>query len=277
MRLSLIHADLHTHSDYSDGSIPPPELLLRAGYAGLAAIALTDHDTVDGVEPMRGAAPEGAPEVIAGLELSCMDGDDEIHILGHWVDPDYPPLRTELARIRGMRVRRAESILDRLRAHRIVLDLEDVMGLTRNGLVGRPHIAEAIVRRGLVPDLETVYRKYLGDGRPAAVPKRSLSPADGVRLIRRAGGIASVAHPGVGAIRNLLPPLAASGLAGLEVWHPKHSSRDVERFTALAEQLGLVPTGGSDYHGLDSGATILGHYGLTEDRFERYRAAAGRG
>ncbi|MBM3319094.1 MAG: PHP domain-containing protein [Candidatus Eisenbacteria bacterium] len=271
-----IFADLHLHSDFSDGLVPPPELLIRAGYAGLSVIALTDHDTLDGIEPMIAASRKGAPEVVPGLELSCTEGNDEVHILGYWVDPDHRRLRAELARMREKRIRRAETIIDRLRTYQIDLDLEDVMGLTRNGLVGRPHIAEALVRGGWAPDTESVYRKYIGDGKPAAVPKRFLTPLDGIDLIREAGGIASVAHPGVSRVEDLLPELAGEGLAALEVWHPKHSQRDIERFQTVSRRLGLVPTGGSDYHGFEFGATILGHYGLTEERFLRLRLAVGR-
>lgn len=271
--MSQIYADLHTHTHFSDGIISPKELLLRAGFAGLSVIALTDHDTVDGFAPMIESAMPGSPEVIPGVELSCTEGETEVHLLGYDIDPDHARLREELQRIRARRVERAERIVDRLRDFRIVLDFDEVMGLTRNGLVGRPHIAEAMIRGGHVADQETVYRKYLGDGKPAAVPKRFLSPADGIRLIREAGGWVSVAHPGVTRMDARLPDLVDGGLAGLEVWHPKHTLREIDRFASACDRLELVPTGGSDYHGYDSGATILGHYGLTRDRYERFRAA----
>lgn len=271
--MSQIYADLHTHTHFSDGTISPKELLLRAGFAGLSVIALTDHDTVDGFGPMVESAMPGSPEVIPGVELSCTDGDTEIHLLGYDVDPDHGPLLAELRRIRDRRVQRAQRIIDRLREFQIVLDFDEVMALTRNGLVGRPHIAEAVVRGGHVPDTESVYRKYLGDGRPAAVPKRFLSPDDGIRLIREAGGWVSVAHPGVTRIDPWIAKLSNHGLAGLEVWHPKHTLREIDRFLQTTEKRELVPTGGSDYHGIDSGATILGHYGLTRERYERFRAA----
>jgi len=200
----------------------------------------------------------------------------EVHLLGYWIDPDHDELRAVLARIRDARVTRAERIIDRLRDFQIRLDLDEVLGLTRNGLVGRPHIAEALVRGGWVTDTESVYRKYLGDGKPAAVPKRFLSPGDGIRLIGEAGGVASIAHPAVSRVLGLIPELKARGLIGVEVWHPKHTLREIDRLSRLAGELGLVPTGGSDYHGIDSGSTILGHYGLTGERFERLRAAAGR-
>ncbi|MFH1680938.1 MAG: PHP domain-containing protein [Candidatus Eisenbacteria bacterium] len=274
--MSEIYADLHLHSDFSDGVVAPPELLVRAGYAGLSVVALTDHDTLDGVEPILAAARDGGPEVVPGVELSCTEGEREIHILGYWIDPGHPGLCAELARMREKRVRRAETIIDRLRTYQIDLRIEDVLSLTKNGLVGRPHIADAMVRGGWAADAESVYRKYIGDGKPAAVPKRFLTPPEGIRLIRDAGGISAVAHPGVSRLEDLLPGLAGEGLVALEVWHPKHSSREVERFAALADRIGLLPTGGSDYHGFDQGATMLGHYGLTEERFARLGKAAGR-
>jgi predicted metal-dependent phosphoesterase TrpH len=272
--LGQIAADLHLHSDFSDGLVSPAELLVRAGYAGLSFVALTDHDTVDGIEPMSAPALPGSPSVIPGVELSCTDGDREIHLLGLWIDPNHAGFREELRAIRAKRVLRAETIIDRLRAFQIVLRIEDVMALTRNGLVGRPHVAEAVVRGGYASDLESVYRHYIGDGKPAAVPKRFLTPLEGLDLIRQAGGIASVAHPGASPVEALLPELARAGLVGLEVWHPKHTLRDTERYLAIAERLRLLPTGGSDYHGFESGATILGHYGLTRERYDRVRRAA---
>jgi len=274
--VSTIHADLHAHSDFSDGLIPPEELLLRAGYAGLSVLALTDHDTVDGIGPMIRSALAGSPDVIPGIELSCTEGEREIHLLGYWIDPDDRWLGEALRKIREGRIARAERIIDRLRAFRIVLDLDEVMALTRNGLVGRPHIAEAMVRGGWATDRDSVYRKYLGDGKPAAVPKRFLSPQKGIHLIRNAGGVASVAHPCVTPARRLLPDLAAGGLFGLEVWHPKHTVREIQALSSIAETLDLVPTGGSDYHGIDAGATILGHYGLTQTGYERFVEAAAR-
>jgi len=274
--VSQIYADLHTHSCFSDGQTTPEELLLRAGFAGLSIIALTDHDTVDGLQPLVAAASGETPQVVPGVELSCTEGKQEIHLLGYWIDPEEKNLRSELQRIRQARVTRAERIVDRLRDHQIVLDFDEVMGLTRNGLVGRPHIAEAMVRGGHVPDHHTAFRLYLGDGKRAAVPKEFLTPAEGIGLIRRAGGWVSVAHPAVTKPDALLPRLKIEGLGGLEVWHPKHTTREIEQCLATSRSLDLVPTGGSDYHGLEAGATILGHYGLTEERYQHVLLAAGR-
>jgi predicted metal-dependent phosphoesterase TrpH len=274
--VSQIYADLHAHSNFSDGQTTPEELLIRAGYAGLSVIALTDHDTVDGIDPFLSAASEGTPQAVPGVELSCTEGPYEIHLLGYWIDPTERGLRSELKRIREARLRRAERMVDRLRDHRIVLDFDEVIGLTRNGLVGRPHIAEAMVRAGHVPDRHSAFRLYLGDGKPAAVPKEFLTPTEGIDLIRKAGGWVSVAHPAVTKADGLLARLGSQGLGGLEVWHPKHANREIEQYMEASRSLGLVPTGGSDYHGLEAGATILGHYGLTQERYERVLLAAGR-
>jgi predicted metal-dependent phosphoesterase TrpH len=212
---------------------------------------------------------------VPGVELSTTEGDVEVHLLGYWIDPEHAPLRRELTRIREARIERARKIIDRLEKLDITLDFDEVMDLTENGLVGRPHVAEAMVRAGAAPDARTAFRLYLRDGKPAAIPKRFLSPAEGIRLIRGAGGVVSVAHPSVTKSEGMLPKLKIEGLAGMEVWHPKHTYREIERLTELANSIDLVPTGGSDYHGIESGATILGHYGLTQECYERFAAMAG--
>ncbi|MBN1826260.1 MAG: PHP domain-containing protein [Candidatus Eisenbacteria bacterium] len=269
-----IYADMHVHSLYSDGRVSPEDLLLSAAYAGLSVLALTDHDTVDGIEPMRVALSGDAPRIVPGVELSCTEGDREIHLLGYWIDPEHRPLRRELRRIRDARIDRAQNIVDRLREHQIALEFDDVMALTRNGLVGRLHIAEVMRRSGHVPDLQAAFRDYLGDGRPAVVPKRFLTPEEGIRIIRDAGGVAVLAHPGIGGVAGMAGRLKEQGLHGLEVWHPKHTHRENERFAELCTTLGLVPTGGSDYHGSHTGTGTLGYFGLTLEGYERLAGSA---
>lgn len=268
--MTQIYADLHLHSYYSDGHTAPEELLLRAAYAGLSTISLTDHDTVDGLLPILKQTGNGAPAVVPGVELSCTVGNDEIHLLGYWIDPGNVRLKEELKRIRDGRVERAKRMVDRLRDFQITLDLDKVMSLTRNGLVGRPHIAKAMVLAGAVPNESTAFRKYLRDGRPAAFPKKFLKPEEGIRILRQAGAVVSVAHPGISITEKRLGELKEYGLNCLEVWHPRHTHREIEKFVHLAESLDLVPTGGSDYHGHQSSATILGHYGLTRSRYESF-------
>ncbi len=269
-----IHADLHTHTNFSDGILSPNELIARAVDAGLSVLALTDHDTVDGCTPLAEAARGGPVEVIPGIELSTTEGLHEIHLLGLHVDVEHRRLGEEIARMRHLRLVRAEKTVDRLKELGIVLDLDEIRASTRNGLIARPHIAAAMVRAGSVRNQAQAFDKYLGDGRPAAVPKNFLTPQDGIRLLREAGAFVSVAHPGATGVEGILEELRDCGMGGVEVWHPTHTPPQAERLLQQAESLGLVPTGGSDYHGYDyKRSSIFGRFGLTEERYQKLAKA----
>jgi hypothetical protein len=249
--------DLHTHSTASDGSRPPREVVRAAHDLGLTAIALTDHDTIDGVAEARAEARSLSVRIIAGVELSAVEGNTETHLLGlHLADLDR--LGARLSDLRTMRVTRAERIVARLNVLGVKVSIDEVLAQAAGGAVGRPHIARALVNDGWATDLRDAFDRYLGNGRPAFVPKDRLTMSDAIAMIHDAGGLAVLAHPGAGGTRARIEALVGVGLDGVEVKHPSHSSEDSARLLALVEHFRLVPSGGSDWHGLPDGGRSLG-------------------
>jgi predicted metal-dependent phosphoesterase TrpH len=249
--------DLHTHSTASDGALPPAAVVAAAREAGLAAVAVTDHDTVAGVAAAAAAGSSLGVRVVPGVELSAMDGAREVHVLGLHVSGD-DDLEQQLAAFRTARLTRAVRIVERLNQLGVPVTVASVLANAAGGAVGRPHIARAIVDGGWVRDTRDAFDRYLGAGRPAFVPKLRLSVGDAIQLVHRAGGLAIMAHPGADGTRARVEAFVALGLDGLEVRHPGHSAEDVARLAALVEHFGLVPSGGSDWHGTGEGLRMLG-------------------
>jgi predicted metal-dependent phosphoesterase TrpH len=249
--------DLHSHSTASDGALAPAEVVETAARAGLAALALTDHDTLAGVAAAKEAGDRLGVRVVAGVELSLMDGEKEVHMLGlHIARVDA--LQAELEAVRDSRKSRAEQIVAKLNGLGVPVTIDAVFVEAAGGAVGRPHIARALIAGGWVRDQREAFDRYLGGGRPANVEKQRISIADGIRLIHECGGLAVIAHPGQDGRRERVEPLVALGLDGLEVKHPGHSAEDTLRIEALAEFFGLVKSGGSDWHGAQNGPRVLG-------------------
>lgn len=269
--------DLHTHSTASDGAFAPADVVAHAARAKLSALALTDHDTVAGVAAARAAGESLGVRIIAGVELSAIDGEREIHILGLLlVRPEV--IEGELAAFRDTRLTRAEQMVARLNALAVPVTMAAVLDEAGEGAVGRPHVARAIVRGGWVRDQREAFDRFLGAGRPAFVEKHRLLVGDAIRLVHDAGGIAVVAHPGGEGTRARLEPLVALGLDGVEVRHPGHSGEDSARLGALADHFGLVPSGGSDWHGALEGPRVIGNQRVPAEWLARQeeRAAAVR-
>ncbi len=251
------HVDLHAHSTASDGSKLPAAAVEAAHAAGLAALALTDHDTLAGIPEAQQAADACGLRLIPGVELSVHQGTHEVHLLGLHIR-DVAQLQGDLEQYRGHRRSRAETIVQRLNAAGVPLALDAVLAAADGAAIGRPHVARALVSGGHVRDVREAFDRWLGAGRPAYVDKERLDIADGIALIHRSGGIAVIAHPGPEGRRERIEPLVAAGLDGLEVKHPSHSSEDEMRLGALAEFFDLVPSGGSDWHGAMQGGRVLG-------------------
>ncbi len=260
--------DLHMHSTASDGAVPPAAVAAAASEAGLSVIALTDHDTLSGVLDARGAGAALGVRVVAGVELSVIDGQSEIHVLGlHIARPDE--LEHELAVFRAARRTRAERIVEQLNALGVPLTMDAVLEVARGGAIGRPHVARAIVAGGWARDPRDAFDRYLGWGKPAYVPKHKLGLADAVQLIHDTGGLAVLAHPGAEGNRRRLEAMAALGLDGVEVLHPSHSAEDIRRLGALVDHLKLVPSGGSDWHGGAEGPRTIGGMRVPFEFLER--------
>ena len=253
-----------------------------AAAAGLSAIAVTDHDTVDGIAEARAAAPAGL-SVIAGIEISSAYGGREIHLLAYFIDPSDPVLHSFLAPLKEDRELRASRIIERLGRLGIPVTLDEVRAIAMSTgagerlSLGRPHIADAIVRRGAAVDIDDAFRRYLRRGQPAYVSKPSVPVAEAVRFVHSLGGALVVAHPVLNLPEGQVEALAGEGLDGIEVWHPKQDAGQRARLRRIADRLGLVSTGGSDYHGPNRNRHDLASAGVPMSTVESLRARAHRG
>jgi predicted metal-dependent phosphoesterase TrpH len=279
-------ADLHVHTTASDGLYSPAEAVDVATACGLAAIGIADHDSASGVAAALARAAErgrGAPEIIPGIEINTDYGESEIHILGYFVAWNDPELAATLARLRAGRLARVEKMLARLGTLGVHLSLDRVTSVCEEGSPGRPHVARALVEAGHVSSIKGAFEVYLSRGKPAYVERMRFTPVEAVEAILRAGGVAVMAHPGNEAPRQLIRELALVGLEGLEVFHPEHDLRQEQLYAAMARELNLVATGGSDSHGrglaygVEIGAYTVGYDVVEELRRRSERRAMERG
>ena len=249
-------ADLHMHSFCSDGLRTPSEAVGEAARAGVRAISLTDHDTVAGVQEAVEAGLRSGIRVIPGIELSAHIGDREVHLLSYFIHRRHPVLNDYVGLLRRRRRERGVAMVQRLNELGVAISIDEVMRHATSGLLGRPHIAAAMVGIGAVASKEEAFDRYIGDRRPAAVPKPRSPAADVIAMVHRLGGVAVLAHPAKSCPLPMLTRLVDSGLDGIEVFHPSHQPAQIEHYTKLAERFGLLPTGGSDSHGEESGPRI---------------------
>ena len=248
----MANGDFHTHSNRSDGILSPAALIRRAAANGVRTIALTDHDTTEGVSEAAQAAAEAGIRLIPGLELSAdlPDGGDA-HILGYFTTIEQPALQAQLAAYRDGRMARGKTMLAKLSELGMELSWDRVLEIAGEAAVGRPHVAEALVEVGHVESVRDAFDRFLHTGGPADAQREKLPPEEAIALIRDAGGVAVLAHP------SFLPDagtavvqLTAAGLEGLEVYYKNYTPEEVAGYRALADEHGLVPAGGSDYHGI---------------------------
>jgi hypothetical protein len=242
--------DLHTHSRYSDGTSSPADVVSRAKSAQLDLLFLTDHDTVAGFPEAEAAAKECGVDVRCGIEINTVEGS--AHILGYGIRWKDPGLLERLSEFRERRVKRIRLILEKLAAKGFALSFDDVASGTRETL-GRPHVADALKRKGIVKSRQEAFDRFLTPGKPGYVDSMGPTPEEAIQLIRDAGGFCSVAHPDTVAHKERFEEWAAIGLEGLEVYYNTHSPSDIVRYSGLAERFGLLATGGTDFHGPGSG------------------------
>lgn len=242
--------DLHLHTTCSDGLDTPEEMVASALEQEYTVIAITDHDTVAGVERAIRAA-EGYPlEVVPGIELSAMDGDDDIHILGYYINYTNPEFLDRISFFMEKRLERAEKIVESLNYLGLDISLDSVLKIAHGAPIGRPHIAEALLSEKLIDRYAEAFIRYIGFKGPAYVPKYRITPFEAIELIRSNGGVPVIAHPCSIQRDEIIPNLVDYGLMGIEAVHPLHTPEKQDHYRRMAEQYGLVVTGGSDWHGL---------------------------
>lgn len=245
------------HTTASDGRLSPAELVTRAAAARLTTISVTDHDTVAAIAEVTAAAEASGMRVVPGIEITAVDQSRDVHMLGYFFDPHNDGLAAFLVNQRALRVSRVREISARLDALDMAIDVESLLmaAATRPGSsIGRPQIARALVHAGHVPSVQDAFELWLGGGRPAFVPRTGPSPADVVEIIHDAGGVASFAHPGVTRRDDLVAPLVDRGLDAIEAYHSDHTVEDTAAYQRMAARLGILVSGGSDFHGEDPAA-----------------------
>lgn len=249
----MSRADLHVHTSASDGRFSPSEIIHKAAELGISVIAISDHDTVDGVAPALEAA-KAFPElmVIPAVEISTYAPSGEVHVLGYFVDYTNTELLDTLERFKHSRRERAQKMINRLAGLGIHIDWQRVQELAGGESIGRPHIAQAMLEKGYISSLLEAFEKYIGEGKPAYLPRDKVTPAQAVKLILQASGLPVLAHPlTVHNMESLLAELKSAGLVGLEVYYDNYNSEEIHLLTNLANKYNLILTGGSDYHGLN--------------------------
>ncbi len=258
--MSNSFVDLHIHTTASDGAHPPREIVRMALERGLRAIAITDHDSTEGVDEALAAA-QGTPLlVIPGVEISTDIPRGEVHLLGYYLDAHNRELGATLAALRESRLHRAHKMVEKLAALGVTLSWERVQAIANGGSVGRPHVARALLEAGHIASLDDAFSLYIGREGPAYVERYKLTPADATALVARLGGLPVLAHPAyIANLSELLPQLAAAGLVGIESYYTGYTPEMTDGLLKLARQYGLVATGGSDFHGL--GVVANAHLG----------------
>ncbi len=263
--------DLHMHTNYSDGQYSPEELIIKVKEAGIDLISITDHDTIGGIAEGIEIGKHYGIEVIPGLEISSDIKDREVHILGYFFDPNNIELEEYLKFFRIERIKRASRIAEKLNALGLNIQLEDIMDVAKNSAVGRPHIAKAMVKKGLVSNYFEAFSKYIGNNCPAFERKVHLSPRSAFKIINDAGGLAFIAHPG-NLPDAIMIELIDAGLDGIEVIHPSHLPHQIKHYRGIVNEYFLLESGGSDFHGGDrNDYSNLGKYTIGFSKIEAMR------
>lgn len=265
-------ADLHLHTFFSDGTYTPEELARHAAQQRLAAIALTDHDTVEGCARTEAACRSLGLEFLPAVELTCELSHSELHLLAYGIDPANAELLAAMDRFQQVRQTRIREMVARLNRLDVPLEAETVFALANCRSPGRPHVGRALVAQGFCSSVDEAFNRFLKRDRPAWVPKFKISAPDALTLIHQAGGLAVMAHPALNRIDYLIPDLVEMGLDGLECFHTKHNAATTMHYQAMARQYGLLITGGSDCHGMAKGKPLIGSVKLPYEHLERLRA-----
>ncbi len=265
--------DLHVHSTASDGTLAPSALVEEAAALGLSALAIADHDSVDGVAEGIAAGSRLGVEVVPAVELSAADQGRDVHVLGYFVDYADVQFRERLAALRQARLARARRIVEALHQDGFAVDLDEVLSLADGAAVGRSHVARALVERGHAEDVAEAFERFIGRGKPYYIAKEVTSPEEVVSLIAGVGGLAILAHPAVSEVEDLVERLVPCRLAGVEAYHAEHTTEQTDSVLRLAVAHGLLVTGGSDYHGPGTHGAMMGDPHVPDEVLERLREA----
>ena len=267
-------ADLHIHTHFSDSTSSPQEVVEQAHTNGLSCIAITDHDTIDGIQPTMEEAKKHDIEVISGIELSSEINRKDVHMLGYLFDYKDKEFADKIKHMQGVRVERMREMIEKLRALSIDnITLEEVCELAESDSVGRPHLAARLVEKGWVNNIQMAFNKYLADGAPVFVPKFKQSPNEAIALIQKAGGIAVLAHPMLTKVDELIPGFVRAGLGGIEAYYPNTTDTVMKFYEGLAKKHGLAVTGGSDAHGDAKKYTYIGKKTIPYELVEKLKSA----
>lgn len=253
-----MRVDLHMHTNRSDGDLSPEALVAAAASGGLEVVSVTDHDTTDGVAPAVAAADGTGVRVLSGVELSTTHEGKEVHVLGYGMDPAHPEIRERGEAARRRRIARMAAMVERLVARGMEVTLEEVREAAGAGglMVGRPHLARVLVEKGYAESVPNAFDTLIGDQHPAFVPTALATPAEAVATIRSAGGVPVWAHPPMELLDQLLPEMVEAGLRGLEAYRPGWPARRIRQVASRARGMGLLVTGGSDFHGAERNGAV---------------------
>ena len=265
------YIDLHMHTDCSDGKLSPEQLLSQVRKTDLVAFSVTDHDTLDGYHEVYKLLEPGDPELITGVELSAVVGDRDLHLLVYLFDPNSEIFVNALNDFQLQRHERAHRMVEKLASLGLTVPFDEIQKAAGNGVIGRPHIAEAMVASGAVSTYEEAFRKYISNGGPAYVPKAKMTPDQAISLGHAAGGLVSLAHPFVDDMAVHIPMLVDMGLDALEVHHYSFSRVETQRARELADKYGLLQTGGSDFHGRESRNARVGSQKVPAEWLDRMK------
>jgi predicted metal-dependent phosphoesterase TrpH len=267
-------ADLHVHTSFSDGTFSPAEVVRHANKIGLAAIAITDHDSVDGIGPSLEAAKGTDLEIIPAIEFTTEADGHEVHVLGYFIDYPQKWLVRELKNLLQLRQKRMQKMLKRLSGFGISISMDDVKGIAGKGSLGRLHLALVLLKKGHVSSLQEAFSRFLGNGKPCYVRGDRINPVKAISMIAKLGGVSVLAHPHTLEMDDLIPVFVKAGLKGIEAYHTDHSPAAVQKYEKMAEEFGLLITGGSDCHGMGKGKILMGGVTVPYEVVEQLKVAA---